>query len=481
MKNYPLLPINFNAWKNWTHTYLTEIDNKVYSLFHYVNYFVPDYYKQNISEIIFDNSYNSITSQGHQYIDTGVVCSNTLRIECKFKITAAATSNSKNYICGAYSYNPTITEGDTNGNRIQFSYSQEGFCGWGTNHISPSLELDEEHDHIIILSKDGFVLDQSQTALYVPDSHDFTEAKNLYIFCNNSNGTPYAFSNGVIIYYFKIYDNDVLIRNFIPAEQDGKYGMFDLVTWTFYPNLSTGSFIVEDLQDIKYYSIAALKYHEYIVPDEEILDQLTQRRIHAGSRIVSKAQSEGELDLPSSANRQNPAYYFIQPTGWASFYIPVSNHAVPTDPEQGTEATDCLSFIYDAQAEEKYGLNLRFSIEWYPTRWYLDNVVTTSEYSGDGLVFSRNTTNRSISAQSTNGEKPIIRDLNGTEWLNGTDKRPMYSGFFGATNSEYGEEIIIDTIPSTATRFVETNCGVYTITLNKSTTHWPNSGLFLLY
>ena len=54
MKNYPLLPINFNAWKNWTHTYLTEIDNKVYSLFHYVNYFVPDYYKQNIKDIVAD-------------------------------------------------------------------------------------------------------------------------------------------------------------------------------------------------------------------------------------------------------------------------------------------------------------------------------------------------------------------------------------------------------------------------------------------
>ena len=297
MKNYPLLPINFNAWKNWTHTYLTEIDNKVYSLFHYVNYFVPDYYKQNIKDIVAD-------------IKT------------------------------------------------------------------------------------------------IPEDR-------------------------------KEYNNNI--------------------------------------------DISKLDYRGYVVVESEVYDILTKQFIHEGSRIISKAQSEGEQDLNTSVNRKNPQNYFIQPTGWASFYIPISNHAVPTNPEQGTEATDCLSFIYDAQAEEKYGLNLRFSIEWYPTRWYLDNIVTTSEYSGDGLVFSRNTTNRSISVQSTNGEKPIIRDLNGTEWLNGTDKRPMYSGFFGATNSEYGEEIIIDTIPSTATRFVETNRGVYTITLNKSTTHWPNSGLFLLY
>lgn len=480
MKNYPLLPINFNTWRNWTNTYLTEMNSKIYSLFHYVNYFTPDYYEGDISEIIFDKSYESITSQGNQYIDTGVACSDSLRIECSFSISN--TSANRKYIFGAYSYNPAVTteeDPNHNGNRIQFSYSQNAWYGWGSKYITPSNQTVDTDDHIIIVNNEGFMLDNRK--IYTPESHEFDIAKNLYLFCNNSDGTPNALSSGVTIYYLKIYDNDVLIRNFIPAEQNSEYGMFDLVTWTFYPNLKTGSFAVNNLKNEKYYSIAALKYHEYVVPDEEILDQLTQQNIHAGSRIVSKAQSEGELDLPSSANRQNPAYYFIQPTGWASFYIPVSNHAVPTDPEQGTEATDCLSFIYDAQAEEKYGLNLRFSIEWYPTRWYLDNVVTTSEYSGDGLVFSRNTTNRSISAQSTNGEKPIIRDLNGTEWLNSTDKKPMYSGFFGATNSEYGEEIIIDTIPSTATRFVETNRGVYTITLNKSTTHWPNSGLFLLY
>jgi len=44
---------------------------------------------------------------------------------------------------------------------------------------------------------------------------------------------------------FKIYDNGILVRDYIPVRQisDGAIGMFDKVTQTFYGNAGTGSFI----------------------------------------------------------------------------------------------------------------------------------------------------------------------------------------------------------------------------------------------
>lgn len=278
MKNYPLLVKNQNTWLNWTKTYLTEVNSKVCSLFHYTNYFIPDYYRGDMSEIVIGQ----------------------------------------------------------------------------TEHSQPLID------------------------------------------------------------------------------------------------------------------ISLLKYREYVTLNEECVDQLTGQTISAGSRIVSKAQSEGEKDLPTSDNRQNPLNYFIQPIGWASFYL------ISTKENK-------LLFDYDAQAEEKYGLNLKFSIEWFPTRWYLDNADTSTGYSADGLFFSQQTTNRQLSVQSSNEDRVIIRSKNGTEWLDNTDKKPLYIGFFGGNESNYGEEIIIDTTSYTSTRFVETNKGVYNITLNNSVEKWPTFGIFLLY
>jgi len=46
------------------------------------------------------------------------------------------------------------------------------------------------------------------------------------------------------LYYFKMYYQGVLIRNFVPAQYNGEYGMWDLVEDKFYPNKGTGSFTV---------------------------------------------------------------------------------------------------------------------------------------------------------------------------------------------------------------------------------------------
>ena len=47
------------------------------------------------------------------------------------------------------------------------------------------------------------------------------------------------------VYTCKIWDNDVLVRDFIPVKRigDGEVGMFDAVNRVFYANAGTGEFV----------------------------------------------------------------------------------------------------------------------------------------------------------------------------------------------------------------------------------------------
>jgi hypothetical protein len=56
---------------------------------------------------------------------------------------------------------------------------------------------------------------------------DFRSAYNLFIFATNKAGSP-DIRGESRIYYMKIYDNDVLVRDFVPAVNiKGQYGFFD--------------------------------------------------------------------------------------------------------------------------------------------------------------------------------------------------------------------------------------------------------------
>lgn len=74
------------------------------------------------------------------------------------------------------------------------------------------------------------------------------------------------------LYNCMIYDNDVLVRNFIPAKRnsDGVVGMYDTVNGVFYTNAGTGSFIAGaeiPNKTINLYSDAALNEGDYLTVD----------------------------------------------------------------------------------------------------------------------------------------------------------------------------------------------------------------------
>ena len=67
---------------------------------------------------------------------------------------------------------------------------------------------------------------------------------NFYIFGKNNGGNSSERGSGYNLYYMKIYNNDVLVRNLVPCYRisDNVIGLYDLVNSTFYTNAGSGTF-----------------------------------------------------------------------------------------------------------------------------------------------------------------------------------------------------------------------------------------------
>lgn len=73
---------------------------------------------------------------------------------------------------------------------------------------------------------------------------DFETPVNIVLFANNTNGTI-NYQAHLRLYYFKLYNGNDLIRDFIPCyrKTDNVIGLYDIVNNVFYTNAGTGTFI----------------------------------------------------------------------------------------------------------------------------------------------------------------------------------------------------------------------------------------------
>lgn len=171
-----------------------------------------------------------IESTGIQYIDTGFYPTGNTRYELKIQNNTKA-----GVLFGAY--NSTWTNGSgfyTNigtSNNVDFVHYNSNTA---TTHISSS-------EYEMVIDKGVTTIDDTEYANIATKS--FTVTRPLYIFAGNMGGAleqPTAYR----LCYFKIYDNDVLVRDFKPIrDTEGIYGLYDSVTNGCYYNRGSGSFI----------------------------------------------------------------------------------------------------------------------------------------------------------------------------------------------------------------------------------------------
>lgn len=172
-----------------------------------------------------------IQSSGTQYIDTGFKPNQDTRVVTKFDMIQTDTAWRKLWGSGSGSYNLDFALWNDGTTKLQSYY------GTKTNDAVPitgmSLDVDANKN---IWKYSG------ETITF--DKNNFTCAYSMYIFNVNKDDDSKYLPGMMKLYLFKIYDNDVLVRDFIPCKNpSGTIGLYDSVNNQFYQNAGSGTFI----------------------------------------------------------------------------------------------------------------------------------------------------------------------------------------------------------------------------------------------
>ena len=177
-----------------------------------------------------------LESTGTQYIDTAYSASNGFLSQIKLMIL----NNKRSAIFG--SHNPTepygrndllLATGGSYSFEIGADYVHITNFYPNSNQIY-DVTLSTVKNDVFFSVKEPYFYSEYKNASYL-------SSNNLYLF--DVNG--YTFDNFIgRIYSCKIYDNDVLVRDFIPVlDSNDTPCMFDKVEGKFYYNAGTGDFI----------------------------------------------------------------------------------------------------------------------------------------------------------------------------------------------------------------------------------------------
>lgn len=172
-----------------------------------------------------------IQSSGTQYIDTGLKPNQDTRVVTKFDMTQTDTAWRKLWGSGSGSYDLDFALWNDGTTKLQSYY------GTKTNNAVPITDMSLNVD-----ANKNIWKYSGETITF--DKNNFTCAYSMYIFNVNKDNSPAYLPGMMKLYLFKIYDNDVLVRDFIPCKNpSGTIGLYDSVNNQFYQNAGSGTFI----------------------------------------------------------------------------------------------------------------------------------------------------------------------------------------------------------------------------------------------
>ena len=217
-----------------------------------------------------------ISSSGTQYIDTGYYWKNP-NIEIFFdgmvlenpsdqslfgnEEYTTSSGDSRNFSGipygsnGSYAIylgnesNGTITT--SVGNR--FNLNIRTFTYESIKDSIKKLVVKLNNEEVLNVNYSGSVLTHDTAYL---ESNASTTVGNIFIFCNHNtsrgaNNNAIQNISAMRLYQFKMYDDNELVRNFVPVKQTstGTIGLLDVKNNQFYGNSGTGEFIAGPLVD----------------------------------------------------------------------------------------------------------------------------------------------------------------------------------------------------------------------------------------
>ena len=182
-----------------------------------------------------------IESDGTQYIDTDVRGRHDIKAESEFMLMEGGAS----IPLGCYGPYQIYMIEFTYDTRLAYRYTGEVFTSTKIEtgrKYSISVDFASGYQSMML---DGVkIASSSSQALNVNDY-------NIYAFAYSNTGKAKSFSK-MRLYGLKLYDKDVLIRDYIPCQNsEGVYGLYDLANNVFYQSASDYGFTGKWAEDKK--------------------------------------------------------------------------------------------------------------------------------------------------------------------------------------------------------------------------------------
>lgn len=181
-----------------------------------------------------------IESNGTQYIDTGFIPNQDTRI--KIKTSPRSIENTDDGVGfipygSGISYTERSFELYTSGGKYEFNYGgQNHWVGEVNPAIGQILDIDFNKNSLTMIVNNQIIC--TNTFSYI----NYTAPYSLYLFALHRAS---IFRGHARIYYCQIYDNGVMVRDFVPClDPNGHACMYEKINSTYYNNIGTGSFIV---------------------------------------------------------------------------------------------------------------------------------------------------------------------------------------------------------------------------------------------
>ena len=171
-----------------------------------------------------------IQSSGTQYIDTGYKANQDTSIH--MNVSSTSTANQ------AFYCSRSGLSSNTFSCFIVSNYVRHDYC---TSQTATSLKATTNSNYNIYASKNQLYI--NGTLLNTATEAKFTASYNMYLGASFDGSNTGNFLIGKI-YSCSIWDDDTLVRDFIPCyrKSDNVVGLYDRVTNTFFTNAGTGTF-----------------------------------------------------------------------------------------------------------------------------------------------------------------------------------------------------------------------------------------------
>ena len=179
------------------------------------------------------------TGNGSGYIDTGIVGNSKIKVDFEVSHWDA------DWFCfgarnASDNWNKSFTAGRISSSKMFFDYDSRRFTAIVNTDSTSRYRIVKDRQFNYCYDSKGVVIHSSAN----PPAK-FNSGCNIYIFSANLGGSPKT-NDGDFrrFYYFKIWDNDILVRDFIPVRVGPQDYLFDRVSLKLFGNSGKGAFVV---------------------------------------------------------------------------------------------------------------------------------------------------------------------------------------------------------------------------------------------